>query len=202
MVSALVKACAAAAAAALVGAPLARADVEQLPPREKTFPSAFGSFTVGVHDENVNRLPPLNMVGTTREALVGHVAWGRVDGPAGGVLKTGYHVGCAVTVGPGQFGATPDLEAGIEGGEVPSPHILANPNPIVTLNLSPGEVSEVPVAEKELIPGKVVQTVVRDFHIIVNACSGPVAIRQFTYLYAKSAEVDDSGAVFGDSTWL
>ncbi|MRH90041.1 hypothetical protein GFY24_21800 [Nocardia sp. SYP-A9097] len=44
--------------------------------------------------------------------------------------------------------------------------------------------------------------VIRDFHISVNQCAGPVSIRQYTYLYAKSAEVDDSGAVFGDPTWL
>ncbi|GAB2704809.1 MspA family porin [Nocardia thraciensis] len=196
------KVCLAAAAALLAGAPVAGAEPESLPPHEKTFPSPFGSFTVGSRDETVNRIPPLNMMGTTREALVGNVTYGRIDGPAGGKLRTGYHVGCAVTIGAGNVGVTPELEGGIEGAQTPIPHALGDLGPVATVNLTPGEVKELAVAEKELIPGKDVQIVTRDFHIVVNACSGPVAIRQFTYLYAKSAEVDDSGAVFGESTWL
>ncbi|WP_280267624.1 MspA family porin [Nocardia wallacei] len=184
------------------GPPVAGAEPEALPPHEKTFPSPFGSFTVGSRDETVNRIPPLNMVGTTREALVGNVTYGRIDGPAGGKLATGYHVGCAVSIGAGTLGATPEAEVGIEGAQTPIPHALVDANPVATINLNPGEVKEVAVAEKEIIPGKNVQIVTRDFHIVVNACSGPVTIRQFTYLYAKSAEVDDSGAVFGESTWL
>ncbi|WP_433685813.1 MspA family porin [Nocardia sp. CA-119907] len=88
-----------------------------------------------------------------------------------------------------------------DGGGLDVP-ILVNPNPVVTLNLNPGEIAEVPLAEKEMIPGTLIQTVVRDFHIKVDACTGPVTLRQFAYVYAVSPEVDDSSAVFGDPTWL
>ncbi|MGN2638416.1 MspA family porin [Nocardia takedensis] len=32
----------------------------------------------------------------------------------------------------------------------------------------------------------------------VDSCAGPVTIRQYTYVEARTPEVDDSGAVFGE----
>ncbi|MFC9999223.1 MspA family porin [Nocardia sp. NPDC127526] len=179
--------------------PQGHADVITLPAHEQTYQSTFGSFTVGHAPEYINRIPPLNQMGTTREALVTTAAYGRINGMAGGTLKVGYHVGCAVTIGAGTLGATPDLPVGF----TPSgPDAHFNPNPVATLNLNAGEVKEVSLAEKEVPPGITATTIIRDFHIVVNQCTGPVTIRQYVYLYAKSAEVDDSGAVFGDPTWL
>ncbi|WP_245677959.1 MspA family porin [Nocardia acidivorans] len=192
----------------LCAAPPSQADVVDLASHERTFASPIGSFTVGNRTESVNRIAPLNQVGTSREALVSTVAYGRVDGVAGGQLKTGYHVGCAVNLLNGNVGAIPQAYAPtVNIPVIPDPGLgvaVIGPNVQVPLsvNLSPGEVKDVPVAEKDLMPGKEVQIVIRDFHIAVNQCTGPVAIRQYTYLYAKSAEVDDSGAVFGDPTWL
>ncbi|ATL66979.1 MspA family porin [Nocardia terpenica] len=190
-----------AAAGALCHAPAAHAEVQRMPPHEKTFASAFGTFTVGTTNETVDRIPPLNMVATTREALVGYVSYGRVNGGAGGALKTGYHVGCAVTIQNGSMAFNPQPSLGFGGSPtMPNGSLLLSPT--VAVNVAPGEVKEVAVAEKALIPNQVVQTVIRDFHIVVNGCTGPVTIRQFTYLFAKSPQVDDSGAVFGDPTWL
>ncbi|MEV6070812.1 MspA family porin [Nocardia sp. NPDC052001] len=193
---------------ALCSSPTAQADVITMPAHERTYPSPFGSFTVGNRTESVNRIAPLNQVGTTREALVSNVAYGRVDGVAGGQLKTGYHVGCSVNLLNGNLGAIPQVYAPTANIPiVPDPGLglaVIGPNIQVpmSVNLSPGEVKDIPVADKDLLPGKEVQIVIRDFHIAVNQCTGPVSIRQYTYLYAKSAEVDDSGGVFGDPTWL
>lgn len=192
-----------------------------MPSHEKTFASPIGgNIMVGNKDETINRLAPLNMVGTTREALVTSVAYGQIDAAAGGKLKVGYHVGCAVTIGTGTLGATPDIvvpiplnqdRGNLDRGNLDRENmdrenldrvILLNPNPVVTINLTPGEVAEVPLAEKEMIPGKLIQTVVRDYHIKVNTCTGPVTLRQYTYVTATSPETDDMGAVFGDPTWL
>ncbi|MET9491478.1 MspA family porin [Nocardia sp. NPDC006630] len=195
---------------ALCALPSAHADITELAGHEQTYTSTFGTFTVGDRSEIVNRIAPLNEVGTSREALVSNIAYGRVNGLAGGQLKTGYHVGCAVTLLNGNAGAIPQVflpneNFPLAAGTGAAPGIaVIGPNVQVPLsiNLSPGEVKDVPVADKDLIPGKEVQIIIRDFHIAVNQCTGPVAIRQYTYLYAKSAEVDDSGAVFGDPTWL
>lgn len=177
-----------------------------MPSHEKTFASPIGgNIMVGSRDETINRIAPLNMVGTTREALVTSVAYGRIDAAAGGKLRIGYHVGCAVTIGTGTLGATPDIVIPIplnQEAEDFDSAILLNPNPVVTINLTPGEVADVPLAEKGMLPGKLIQTVVRDYHIKVNTCTGPVTLRQYTYVTATSPETDDMGAVFGDPTWL
>ncbi|MEV4128572.1 MspA family porin [Nocardia sp. NPDC049707] len=247
----------------------AQAEVISMPSHEKSFASPIGGdIMVGSRDETINRIAPLNMVGTTREAFVTTTAYGQINAAATGKLKVGYHVGCAVTIGTGTLGATPDLIIPIplngpngpngpvgpngpngnnypnqpnfpnfpnypnrpnwpnwpnanwnngnggngngnngngnngNGNNVNNVPILVNPNPVVTLNLQAGEVAEVELAEKEMIPGKLIQIVVRDFHIKVDTCTGPVTLRQFAYVYATSPEVDDSGAVFGDPTWL
>ncbi|GAB0105774.1 hypothetical protein JMUB6875_47560 [Nocardia sp. JMUB6875] len=182
----------------------AHADIVTLAPHERTYQSTFGSFTVGNRDEFINRIAPLNQVGTSREALVSNMAYARVDGIAGGQLKTGYHVGCSVTIPNTSLGAIPQVYVpSATVGQSPS-LALIGPNIQVpmSVNLAPGEVKDLEIATKDLIPGKTVQVIMRDFHIAVNQCAGPVSIRQYTYIYAKSAETDDSGAVFGDPTWL
>ncbi|WP_378739469.1 MspA family porin [Nocardia brasiliensis] len=178
-------------------APAVDAEIISMPPHEKSFvpPGGGGKkFTVGSRDEYINRLPPLNFMGTTREALVSSIAYGRVEGATAGKVRIGYHVGCAVTIGATTLGATPDV--------IISQTPAFNPDPVATLNLAPGDVGEVAIAEKEMVPGKLVYLSFRDFHIKVNSCTGPVTIRQYAYVDFKSPEVDDSGAVFGDPTWL
>ncbi|WP_406237939.1 MspA family porin [Nocardia sp. NBC_01009] len=191
-----------AALSPVASAPRAEAEIITLPPHERTYASPLGgNLMVGNRDETISRIAPLNQVGTTREAFVSSVAYGQVDGGVG-KLRVGYHIGCAVTVGAGTLGGTPDLIIGIDPDTEDQPPLLLNPNPIVTLNLTPGEVAEVAMTEKDMIPGKLIQTVIRDFHLKINTCTGPVSIRQFTYVIATSPEVDDMGAVFGDPTWL
>ncbi|NUS44007.1 MAG: MspA family porin [Mycobacteriaceae bacterium] len=179
---------------ALCAMPSARADVVALPPHEKTFRSAFGSFTVGNRDETISRILPLNQAGFTRESLVGATAYARINGAASGVLKTGYHVGCAADFHTGTAGVTSALPLGVG----PNPGLSLDPGPVATVNIGPGEVKEVAVAEKQIQANAEGTIIVRDFHIIVNECVGPVAVRQFTYLYVKSPSVDDNGAVFGN----
>ncbi|WP_405177700.1 MspA family porin [Nocardia sp. NBC_01377] len=235
--------------------PTAHADIVNLPAHEKTFESAMGSFTVGTHDEAINRIPPLNGVPTSHEALVSTVAYGRLDGQAEGVLRTGYSVGCAARVDAVIPGVDPTTEFGLEGpqqnyateqaqrsateqsqsstveqsstgesaqsqteGTVRSqefesgqiqeyngviPSIAVDPGLFLELELQPGDITNVDIGTgKALIPGRTVQIITRDFHIKVDNCAGPVTIRQYTYLEARTPEVDDSGAVFGEPTRL
>lgn len=255
---------------AALATPGAHADILTPPPHEKTFTADFGKFTVGIRDESINRIAPLN--GTSREALVSNVVYGRVPAPAGGVLQTGYAVGCAVRLDIGQLGTDPTLEYGVLGpqqnyatdqshshtgdqsqsrtteqsqsntqaqsqpggplaqsqtqqsgqaqtqqsgqaqtqqsGQLQEwrgaiPHVTVDPGPNLMLQVKPGDVKDVLVGNpKNLIPGKTVRIVTRDLHIAVDGCIGPVTIREFTYVYAKTPEVDDSGAVFGDPVSL
>ncbi|MCM6773280.1 MspA family porin [Nocardia sp. CDC159] len=202
MTSALWRVCAIAVGAVVWCGPTARAEVEQLTPHEKTMGSAFGSFTVGSRFETINRIPPLNLMGSTREALLSGISYGRIDGQAIGILKTGYHVGCAVNIGGGNIGTTPQITVTSPGSQSGLPQVQVQAQPIISLSLAPGEVKEVPLGEKEMAPGRTVQIVIRDFHLTVNQCSGPVTLRHYAYVYTRSQDVDDSGAVFGDPTWL
>ncbi|MGN2640303.1 MspA family porin [Nocardia takedensis] len=182
--------------------PRATAEIVPMPPHEKTFVSPNGiSFMVGNRDETINRIPPLNMMGTTREALVSGVAYGRLDGGTAGKLRVGYHVGCAVEIGGSTIGVTPNFyyyDPDLDPGNN-DPLAIA---PVATLNLNPGQVTDVAMMEKTMVPGKQINLGVRDYHIRVNSCTGPVTLRQYTYVYLESEDTDDSGAVFGDSTWL
>lgn len=245
----------AASALAILSQPTAHADSVNLPPHEKTFESAIGSFTVGTHDEVIYRIAPLNNSPISREALVSTVAYGRLDGQAEGVLKTGYSVGCAARLDAVVPGVDPTTEFGLEGPqqnyateqaqrqateqaqsrsversstgesveietqesgqsqEVESaqvqefngiiPSIAVDPGLFLELALQPGDITNIDIGEgKPLIPGKTVQIVARDFHIKVDNCVGPATIRQYTYVQARTPEVDDSGAVFGEPTSL
>ncbi|MBF6330111.1 MspA family porin [Nocardia transvalensis] len=202
MTSAAWKVCLFALTLALACTPTAQAEVEMMSPHEKTFASSFGSFTVGSQHEAINRIPPLNLMGTSREALISGISYGRINGPAIGVLKTGYHVGCAVSIGGTTLGLNPQVSVTTPGTQNGLPQAQVQAQPLLTVSLAAGEVKEVPLGQKEMAPGRTVQIVMRDFHLTVNQCTGPVTLRQFAYVYAKSADVDDSGAVFGDPTWL
>ncbi|WP_052373293.1 MspA family porin [Nocardia otitidiscaviarum] len=207
--------CFALIASAVLGAPVAgAADIEALPPHERVFASPIGSFTVGHKDESVHRIPPLNQVGTTREALVSNTVYGRIDGGATGTLVAGYHVGCAVNLNNGALGLNssiypddvlPDVGT---GGTNPIPYLNGQTGiqtyvaPVLTATLAPGEVKEVKLTEKQVVPGDTAWAITRDFHIIVNSCTGPVSIRSYSYMRVTSTLVDDSGGVFGDPTWL
>ncbi|WP_216916833.1 MspA family porin [Nocardia noduli] len=197
--AALAFAGAAVACVSSVALPQANAEIIPMPPHEKSFVSPNGiPFAVGNRDEFINRIPPLNMMGTTREALVSSVSYGRIDGEATGTLRVGYHVGCAVNIGSGTFGVTPNVFLD-DLDPTTNPFNIV---PVATLTLNPGEVGELSMAEKAMVPGKTIYAGIRDYHIRVNSCTGPVTLRQFTYVNVASEEADDSGAVFGDPTWL
>lgn len=174
--------------------PAVQAEIISMAPHEKAYSSPAGNFMVGNREEQINRIPPLNMVGTSREVLVSNIAYGRLEEAPAGKLKVGYHVGCAIQIGAGTVGTTPDI--------IPVPTPSFNFGPVATVNLLPGEITDVPIQEKAMITGKNIQLITRDFHIRVNACTGPVTLRQYTYVQVNSPEVDDSGAVFGDPTWF
>ncbi|WP_228539803.1 MspA family porin [Nocardia sp. XZ_19_385] len=179
-------------------APSADGEAVSMPPHERSYLAPNGlTFMVGSRDETINRIPPLNMIGTTREVLVSGVAYGRLEGASTGKIQVGYHVGCAVDLGSALVGVTPDDLPFSE-----SPLGTFNPNPVATINLSAGEVKEVVIREKKMVAGKVIYLGVRDFHIVVNSCTGPVTLRQFTYVLLESEDTDDSGAVFGEPTWM
>ncbi|MET9211649.1 MULTISPECIES: MspA family porin [unclassified Nocardia] len=178
----------------------AHADSVAMAAHEASYVSPNGvTFMVGNRNEVINRIPPLNMLATSREAFVSSVSYGRLDGGDSGKIMVGYHVGCAVTLGSGTVGVEPDVYVDSNSDNSVDDF---NVGPVAVVELSPGEIVDVPVAEKKMVPGDTISLGVRDFHITVNSCVGPVNIRQYTYVLFESTKADDSGAVFGDPLWL
>ncbi|WP_328387274.1 MspA family porin [Nocardia sp. NBC_00416] len=170
----------------IVVAPSANAEIVYMAPHEKTFQSADGpTFVVGNTGETVNKVPPLNASGTVREVFLSGTAYSSVDAGSGGELQVGYHVGCAVELTGGSGGAGVTAES-----------------PGYTVGIEPGEVIDVPLVDKEIVPGVPGRVVYHDVHLVVNGCIGPAVIRQYTEIQMKSDAVDERGVVYGDPLWI
>ncbi|MEU1983644.1 MspA family porin [Nocardia sp. NPDC019395] len=193
----------------------AGAEVLRLPAHEQSISTPDGwRVAVGHRDETANRVPPLNGIGTTREVFVTNQAYGRLGGAGsqleGAVLKTGYHLGCAVDIGSVTLGAS--VTAGISPGisispSIPTPTVGANIGPTLsvapsfTVNLDLGQVVDLPLGEKPLGNSEAFITN-RDAHVKLDGCAGPASIRSYAIIAVKSATADDSVAVYGDPVAL
>lgn len=167
-------------------APGVHAEVVYMAPHEKIFAAEGGpAFVVGHSGETVNKVPPLNASGTVREVFVSGTAYSSVGEGGGGELHVGYHVGCAVelTGASGGAGVTYD-------------------SPGYSIGIAPGEVADVPLVDKDIVPGVPGRVVYHDVHLVINGCIGPAVIRQYTEIQMKSDAVDERGVVYGDPLWI
>ncbi|MEU4314356.1 MspA family porin [Nocardia sp. NPDC024068] len=173
-------------AASLAAAPAGNAEVVSLPPHEKTFQSVDGPvFVVGHRDELVDKVPPLNLAGTVREVFLSGVAYSSVDSGAGGELHVGYHVGCwAEFTGASAGTGTTQESLGLE------------------VSVLPGQVVDVPLVEKTIVPGVPGRVAYHDVHLVINGCIGPAVVRQYAEIQMKSDAVDERGVVYGDPLWI
>ncbi|WP_040686123.1 MspA family porin [Nocardia vinacea] len=207
----LIPAMAAVGAALLAGATNAQAEGLSLPPHESSVAMEDGwQLAVGHRNEEANRVPPLNGIGTTREVFVTNQAYGSIAGHGsklqGVVLRTGYHVGCAVDLTSITLGAS--VNVGFTPGilinpGIPTPTVGANIGPTASISpsfqvtLAPGKVVDLPTGEKPLEDTKAFITT-RNAHVKIDGCVGPASIRSYTIIAAKSTQADDSVAVYGD----
>lgn len=198
-----------------LGAGAAGAEVLRLPAHEQSITTPDGwRLSVGHRDEVANRVPPLNGIGTTREVFITNQAYGGIGGAGaalqGVVLKTGYHLGCAVNITGITLGA--QVSAGITPGitvtpSIPVPVVGANIGPTLsvspsfTVSLTPGQVVDLPLGEKPLAGPEAFITN-RDAHVKLDGCAGPASIRSYAIIAVKSAAADDSVAVYGEPVGL
>lgn len=180
-------------------------------PHEKTYTAPGGlAFTVGHMNESADPVVPVNGMPTDRDVFLNETAYARVNGPAGGTLKTGFLIGCAVnvdvTVG---LLASAGLEAGLTAGinaspesVLPSLNLSATPNITLGANLNvdiaPGKIKAIEVDSKEIAPGQTAYIDIHDFDIQVPNCGGPLTIRSYTTVGVRSPQVDAGGSVSGD----
>ncbi|MBF6422713.1 MspA family porin [Nocardia farcinica] len=206
-ITSLLGSTAAAAAAAVLLAGAATADIVRLPDHERSITTADGwQLTVRQEAEEFNRVPPLNMTGTSREFFGSFRGIGTVSGPGSSPLKgaqieVGWQVGCFVNLNSvgvgGQASIGPQL--GLSTGPVPVPggNLGATIGPTFTVNMAPGQIAEIPVASKAFDASTAVLQI-REAHITVNGCLGPVNIRSYTKVIIDSQVTKDGTAVYGD----
>lgn len=187
-------------------APSASADPIALAPHERTVTLANGqALTVGNRDESATTLPP---VGTIREIEVSSTAYVQTGDQVGdAVLKTGYHVACAVDIGRlgpnvgGDLGIAPGVTIAPGTGGVPDLTGTIGPSAglsgSVSLEINPGDVKDVALGEKKL-DGPRAAITNRGVRIQIDKCVAPVTVRSYTIVKVQSPEVDDSIAVYGD----
>lgn len=189
-------------AAALAGT--ANAEAVYAPDHQITWRlDGGGSATVASHNEKLVKVAPLTTAGTTREGFANVTATTHLTGVAPdtrGVLVTGYQVGCMASFDGAGIGISGN--AGLNGnvGINPTPGGGIGPSigvsPSLTVNVGPGQIVDVPLGKKD-ITGPDATIRVRNAHIKVDGCIGPVTARSYTSVQLSSSAVDDGNAVYG-----
>lgn len=184
-------------------------------PQERSYTIAGGpDYMVGQRDLAARSMPALNGMPTNREVLLDSTFYAKVSGSATGTLETGYLVACTLDTdakakGDAGAGVEGDADFGVHGepgqltpkfdGSV-SPNVHGSLG--VEVSLTPGKIADVTSGSKDLRPGATGYVIDRDFYVQVSGCAGPLLIRPYAKVQAKTQDIDASGSVLGDSIML
>ena len=162
--------------------------------------------------EVVNQVPNLATSLVSREGFVSVNANARITGQSdtgidAGIFEMGYQVGCAVDVSSGVaiglgFSIGPSVGVTVSGtGPGAKADLSASVSPDISTTLLPGAITDVPFVSKDLSQERVAASV-KNAHIKVDGCGGPVTIRSYAIISTTSPTSDDTLAVYGDAIWL
>src|ERR1700754_1341627 len=154
----------------------------------------------------INPVPNMAATAFTREGFVTGKAAATIDGNGAtavnsGSLVFGVQLGCQVDLSEGasvDVGADAGINPGFSSG-----NLLNNIGPYadidgdISINLLPGNISNVGLGKKEL-RGRSGEIVVHDAHVKVDGCGGQVAIRFFATAMIDTDKSDDSVNAYGD----
>jgi hypothetical protein len=200
--------------AALGCAVAATPDAAAYAPREKTYTAGGIEYMVGHTDLAARPVTALNGALTNREAFLDNTTYGRFAGEGKGTLRAGYLVACQFDLDAelgldAEVGADAGADAGIDidlDGVEPGLDLSIGPEVSgsagLSFSLTPGEIADIEVGEKELQPGTTGYYYTRDAHIDVANCGGPLTIRGYSIIEIDTPEVGASGAVFTDPITL
>lgn len=144
----------------------------------------------------INSVPNMAATAFSREGFVTGKATATIDGEGqvpvnSGTLVLGVQLGCQV-----------DLSSGLDLGlSNESDLISARPFedllPYVSVTLKPGSITSLSLGRKS-IKGRIGKIFVRDAHVKVDACGGPVSVRMFASATLYTDISDDSVNTYGD----
>ncbi|SHQ89452.1 MspA family porin [Mycobacteroides abscessus] len=171
---------------------------------------------VSTLDEEVNPVPNLAATAFSREAFVQFTGVGKINGQGSNPvtsasLTIGYQMGCQIdlsqgitlggSVGAGVGGGVGGLGGiaggvgfGAGGGAVGAG---AGINGGLQFTLRPGGIVAVPM-DSMALKGSEARLRVRNMHIKIDACGGPVTVRSFTLLSITTDFTHSSLATYGE----
>lgn len=203
------------------GPPQATADTVRLPKHGRSITTDDGlKVTLAARGESITRVQPLTVSGMSREAFVrirtralipnlDEVRTKRPKAAKGlrGELTVGWQIGCMVGIesfAP-QIGGTAGIggkigllwvgnpPAALPGAEIgPSAGVTAN----MTVTMTPGKIVAVPFGRKK-IEGDETGIRVREGHLHIHGCAGPVTIRSAATLLVATSRNDDGTSIYG-----
>ncbi|NNH71975.1 hypothetical protein HLB23_19295 [Nocardia uniformis] len=185
-----------------------------LAPHEKSTVAPNGmSVTVGHTDNWFHNVAPLNNMPTNREVYLTNTSYGTVEGGTG-KIRTGWFVGCAVDLDvsfsvDAHIGIDADVSVGVGVGSTGvTPYADAGITPSIgggigfDLSITPGNITDIQLGEKELPSGGTGYIVNRDYRLKVEGCGGPLTVQAYTVIEASSPEADVADWVMGDPVIL
>ncbi|KUH86101.1 MULTISPECIES: MspA family porin [unclassified Mycobacterium] len=145
---------------------------------------------VSARDETQLPVAPLTTAVSSREYLVGGTFVGKVTGSGatelkGGTLVAGYQIGCGILAD--EIGIEPE---GAIGVALPVPAIDAEIGLGGAIDLLPGEVTVVDVAEKEF-EGTETRVTITGLRVKFDRCAGQSFIRSFATLSVSTEDTED-----------
>lgn len=179
-------------------------------------PDAFESTTTGdgwnlnvrKTDEIVDQVPNLAASFFSREGFVSYRAEADITGPGrapvnGALFETGYQVGCGTDVSSGLavglgLSIGPSVGISVTG---PKADLGAEVQPYLSTTLRPGSITDVPLKKKDLVNGRAGVSV-KNVHLKIDGCLGPVSIRSYVTFSTTSDSFDDTIAAYGPVMWL
>ncbi len=175
--------------------------VASAPPGVVTTPDGW-VLTVAATGETQLPVAPLTTAVSSREYLVGGTFVGTVTGNGssklnGGVLDTGYQIGCGIELGPVKLigsvgiGTAGSTLAGLVPTGVSFPI-----SGTLEIHPKPGTVTQVPV-DKKSFKAAPVRVTVKDVHIKVDGCVGQSFLRSYATLTSSTTDTDDIVAYYG-----
>lgn len=197
------------ATAILVGNAIAGAAPTTVPDARDTTTTGDGwVLQVSKTEEVVNQVPNLAASKFSREGFVTYRAEASISGDGeapvnGAILETGYQVGCGIDVSSGLavgLGMSIGPSVGISAVG-PKADFGAGVTPNVSTTLKPGTITDVPFKKKDLANDRAGVSV-KNVHLKVDGCMGPVSIRSYATFSTTSDSFDDTVATYGPVTWL
>lgn len=182
--------------------PLDTGVVASAPPGVLTTPDGW-TLTVAASHETQLPVAPLTTAVTSRDYLVGATFTGTVTGAGtttltGGVLETGYQIGCGIELGQVRLIGSAGL--GTSGSSLTGylvPTGLSFPiSGTIEIHPKPGTVTQVPVNKKTFVTAPV-RVTLKDTHIKVDGCVGQSFIRSYATFTNSTADTSDIVAYYG-----